>query len=185
MIAAQNVGAVPRGNYQVPAENRYDSRHLQSSRYGGPPPPDTTSVHLMQPRRYQQPKGYQQPQGHQQPHGYQQPQGYPQPASQNERYFIGDKNFLAVRKLPYKVYSKICIKLNLRREWSFDDFRMVAEQLGMDRDTTEYVGQDKNPSHRIFVDYCPNVTVRELIEILHKIERVDVADELEDWLKEA
>ena len=61
---------------------------------------------------------------------------------------------------------------------------MVAEQLGMDRDTTEYVGQQANPSDVIFVKYCPDVTVHELIDILHKIERIDVAAPLEEWIKE-
>lgn len=62
---------------------------------------------------------------------------------------------------------------------------MVAETLGMDRDTTEYAGQDRNPSHKIFSQYYPTVTVRELIQILHKIERMDVAVILEEWVAEA
>ena len=88
---------------------------------------------------------------------------------------------MAVKTLPYAVYNKVCLKLNIRRDF-FDDFRMVAETLGMDRDTTEYVGQDRNPSDKIFSQYYPTVTVRELIQILHKIERMDVAEILEEWV---
>ena len=91
---------------------------------------------------------------------------------------------MAVKNLPYSVYNKVCLKLNIRRDF-FDDFRMVAETLGMDRDTTEYAGQDGNPSLKIFSQYCPTVTVCDLIQILHKIERMDVAEILEEWVAEA
>ena len=90
---------------------------------------------------------------------------------------------MKVRKLPLKIYSKICMKLNIRRDWSFDDFRMVAEELGMDRDTTEFIGQHRNPTDSLFVEYY-YVTVLQLINILHKIERLDVAAILEEWIKD-
>ena len=67
---------------------------------------------------------------------------------------------------------------------TFDDFRMVAEQLGMDADTREFLGQQKNPTDVMFKDYQQNVTVGELIKILHQIERFDVAAVLEEWIKE-
>lgn len=92
---------------------------------------------------------------------------------------------MIVKTLPLRIYSKICIKLNIRRDWSFDDFRMVAEELGMDRDTTEFIGQQKNPTESLFKEHCPNVTVIQLINILHKIERLDVAAILEEWIKDA
>ena len=75
------------------------------------------------------------------------------------------------------------MKLNIRRDWSFDDFRMVAEELGMDRDTTEFIGQHRNPTDSLFVEYY-YVTVLQLINILHKIERLDVAAVLEEWIKD-
>ena len=88
-----------------------------------------------------------------------------------------------MRQLPLRIYSKICMKLNIRRDWSFDDFRMVAEELGMDRDTTEFIGQHRNPTDSLFVEYY-YVTVLQLINILHKIERLDVAAVLEEWIKD-
>lgn len=90
---------------------------------------------------------------------------------------------MKVRQLPLRIYSKICMKLNIRRDWSFDDFRMVAEELGMDRDTTEFIGQHRNPTDSLFVEYY-YVTVLQLINILHKIERLDVAAVLEEWIKD-
>ena len=92
---------------------------------------------------------------------------------------------MIVKTLPLRIYSKICIKLNIRRDWSFDDFRMVAEELGMDRDTTEFIGQHRNPTDSLFVEYYTSVTVLQLINILHKIERLDVAAILEEWIKDA
>lgn len=91
---------------------------------------------------------------------------------------------MKVRQLPLRIYSKICMKLNIRRDWSFDDFRMVAEELGMDRDTTEFIGQHRNPTDSLFVEYYTYVTVLQLINILHKIERLDVAAILEEWMKD-
>ena len=92
---------------------------------------------------------------------------------------------MKVLDLPKKeVYSKICLKLNIRRDISFDDFRMLAEELGMDRDTTEYSGQQRNPTDFILSQYKPNVTVGELVKILHKIERLDVEAVLKDWIQQ-
>ena len=92
---------------------------------------------------------------------------------------------MKVLDLPKKeVYSKICLKLNIRRDISFDDFRMLAEELGMDRDATEYSGQQRNPTDFILSQYNPNVTVGELVKILHKIERLDVEAVLKDWIQQ-
>ena len=90
---------------------------------------------------------------------------------------------MKVLDLPKKVYSKICVKLNIKRDISFDDFRMLAEALGMDRDESAYSGQQINPTDFIFSEYHSNVTVGELDTILRKIERLDVAAVLEDWIQ--
>ncbi|XP_044172491.1 uncharacterized protein LOC122963174 isoform X2 [Acropora millepora] len=94
-----------------------------------------------------------------------------------------NKRDWAVRYLPYRVFNQICTKLNIRRHF-FDDFRMVAEQLGMDKDTIEYIGQSENPTHKIFSSCHRGVKVGRLTEILLEIERADVAKVLEDWLAE-
>ena len=88
-----------------------------------------------------------------------------------------------VRYLPYRVLKQICTKLNIRSQF-FDDFRMVAEQLGTDKDTIECIGQGQNPTYEIFTSCHRDAKVGELIEILHEIERPDVAKLLEDWVAE-
>ncbi|XP_015764935.1 PREDICTED: uncharacterized protein LOC107343860 isoform X2 [Acropora digitifera] len=94
-----------------------------------------------------------------------------------------DKSDWAVRYLPYRVLKQICTKLNIRSQF-FDDFRMVAEQFGMDKDTIECIGQSENPTYKIFTSCHRDAKVGRLIQILHEIGRVDVAKVLEDWVAE-
>ena len=89
-----------------------------------------------------------------------------------------------MKDVHYSVYSKICTKLNIRRDF-FDDFRMVAEKLGMNRDAIEFMGQGRNPTDKIFTSGDRTVTVRRLIGILHEIGRMDVAEVLEEWVAES
>ena len=81
-----------------------------------------------------------------------------------------NKRDWAVRYLPYRVLKQICTKLNIRSQF-FDDFRMVAEQLGTDKDTVECIGQSENPTYGIFTSCHRDAKVGRLIEILHEIER--------------
>ena len=122
----------------------------------------------------QQQRGYQLRQGYSLDPSFQQQHEQPAPLSRDHRVKM------KVLDLPKKVYSKICLKLNIKRDISFDDYRMLAEELGMDRDTTEYSGQQINPTDFIFSEFYPNVTVSELVRILHEIERLDVAAVLKD-----
>ena len=94
-----------------------------------------------------------------------------------------NKRDWAVRYLPYHVLNQICTKLNIRSQF-FDDFRMVAELLGTDKDTIECIGQSENPTYKIFTSCHRDVKVGRLIEILHEIKRPDVAKVLEDWVAE-
>ena len=93
------------------------------------------------------------------------------------------KRDCAVKDLPYLVYTKICVKLNIKRPL-FNDFRMVAEKIGMDRDVIQWIAQGENPAHKIFTSCHPGAKVGRLIEILHEIERPEVAKVLEDWVAE-
>ena len=92
-----------------------------------------------------------------------------------------NKREWAVKDIPFPVLNKICLKLNIMSQF-FDDFRMVAERLGMDKDTIEWIGQSENPTHKIFSSCHRGAKVGRLTEILHEIERSDVAKVLEDWL---
>ena len=65
---------------------------------------------------------------------------------------------------------------------TFDDFRMVAEKLGVDRDTMEFLGQQSNPADVMFSQFGRNLQVDKLIGILHEMERFEIAAVLEDWV---
>ena len=89
----------------------------------------------------------------------------------------------AVKDMPFRVLVKICMKLNIISD-RFDDFRMVAEELGSDRDTIEWIGQRENPTYKLFTCYHREVKVGRLIEVLHEIKRKDAAKVLEDRVAE-
>ena len=59
---------------------------------------------------------------------------------------------------------------------------MVAEQLGTDKVTIEWIRQSENATHKIFTSCHRGAKVGRLIEILHEIKRPDVAKVLEDWV---
>ena len=94
-----------------------------------------------------------------------------------------DKRERVVKDLPFSVLNKICMKLNAISQF-FDDFRMVAETLGSDKDTIQCISQNDNPTYQLFTSCHRDVKVGRLIEILHEIKREDVAKVLEDWLAE-
>ena len=94
-----------------------------------------------------------------------------------------NKRDWAVKDMPFRVLVKICMKLNIISD-RFDDFRMVAEELGSDKDTIEWIAQRENPTYKLFTSYHRDVKVGRLIEVLHKIKRKDAAKVLEDWVAE-
>jgi len=94
-----------------------------------------------------------------------------------------NKRDWAVKDLPYSVYIKICAHLNIK-SLGFKDFRMVAEKLGTDRGVIEWIGQGENPTDKIFTSFHRDATVGRLTQILHEIERPEVAKVLEDWIAE-
>ena len=94
-----------------------------------------------------------------------------------------NKRDWVVKDLPFPVLNKTCVPLNIMRPF-FDDFRMVAEKLGTDKNTIEWIGQSKNPTNELFTSCHRGAKVGRLIEILYEIERPDVAKVLEDWVAE-
>ena len=92
-------------------------------------------------------------------------------------------------KLPLKVYSKLCMMLNVKRDLKFDDFRMLAEKVGFDRDFIRGIEQMTNPADVILQNWSSKseATVGNLIELLkgEDLERMDVAKILEDWVNES
>lgn len=100
---------------------------------------------------------------------------------------ISRKN-MAVSNLPLKEYSKVCMMLNVKRDLKFDDFRMLAEKVGFNRDEIRMMEQGENPTDAILRTWSSKreATVGKLIELLkgELLERMDVAKVLEEWVND-
>lgn len=94
----------------------------------------------------------------------------------------------SVKGIPLSVYERICMMLNVKRVVKFDDFRMLAEKVGLDKDETDFIAQQENPTEEILKTWSkkPEATVGKLIEILKgkDLERMDVVKVIEDWVNE-
>ena len=89
--------------------------------------------------------------------------------------------------IPYSILSKICMKLNIKNDLSFKDFRLLGEKMGFDKDLTKVLEQKSNPTYELLQMWHsnPESTVENLLMILKddEMERWDVATILEDWLE--
>ena len=94
----------------------------------------------------------------------------------------------SVKGIPLSVYRRICLMLNVKRDVKWDDFRMLAEKVGLDKDETDFIAQKENPTDEILKTWSKKLeaTVGKLIEILkgEDLERMDVVKVLEDWVNE-
>ena len=92
-----------------------------------------------------------------------------------------------VKDIPYSILSKICMKLNIKNDLSFKDFRLLGEKMGFDKDLTKVLEQKSNPTYELLQMWHsnPESTVENLLMILKddEMERWDVATILEDWLE--
>ena len=90
-----------------------------------------------------------------------------------------------IMHIPLKVYSRVCLMLNIRRELRFDDFRMLAEKVGLDGYEIRHIEQSENPTDVVLKTWSSsrNATVGRLIELLkdEDLKRMDVAEVLEKW----
>lgn len=91
----------------------------------------------------------------------------------------------AATELPLRVYSKICLKLNIRSVF-YSDFRMLGEKVGLSRDEVVFLGQEVNPTDHILRKWSSSgqATVKKLMDILAEegLERNDVIEILKDWV---
>ena len=95
-----------------------------------------------------------------------------------------------VNDIPFTVYGEVCLKLNIRDEILWRDYRMLGEQLGISSDTICYLEQSTpwpNPTDELLQmwsrDSGHQATVGRLIELLRESKmRMDVVDILEDWV---
>ena len=88
--------------------------------------------------------------------------------------------------IPLKVYSRVCLMLNIRRELRFDDFRMLAEKVGLDNYEINNIEQMENPTKDVLRTWSSScdATVGRLIELLkdEDLKRMDVVEVLEKWV---
>ena len=96
-----------------------------------------------------------------------------------------------VKELPLTVRSRVCSLLNVKRDRDFDDFRMLAEKVGLGKDKIDIVEQkEDSPTHAILTEWSirnSEATVGKLIEMLKEedFRRMDVVKILEDWVNES
>ena len=88
--------------------------------------------------------------------------------------------------IPIKFYSKICKKLDITRHGFWDDFRMLAEKVGLDKDHSLWLGQRGNPTELIIqkFDSQENSSIGWFKTILKEMERYDVVTIIEEWVKD-
>ena len=94
-----------------------------------------------------------------------------------------------VTSIPLIVRRQVCVMLNVKRNLRFDDFRMLAEKVGLDMNETDFIEQNfPNHTDEILKTWSTKseATVGKLIELLREdgFERMDVAKILEDWVNE-
>lgn len=86
--------------------------------------------------------------------------------------------------IPIQFYRKICIKLDTLRELLWDDYRLLAEKVGLDKDTILLLGQQKNQTEIILqkFDAQRDCSIGRFKAILVEMERNDVETVIEEWL---
>lgn len=94
----------------------------------------------------------------------------------------------SVKGIPLSVYGPLCLMLNVKRDVKYDDFRMLAEKVGLNRDETYFIEQLKDPTDEILKTWSTKneATVGTLIDILkgEHLERMDAVKLLEDWVNQ-
>jgi len=109
-------------------------------------------------------------------------------ATQNSRQ-VNRRLSTMIEKLPLKLHAQLCMMLNVKRDLKFDDFRMLAEKLGFNRDFIRAIEQVTNPTDVILQNWSSSGEARvgKLIELLkgEDLERMDVVAILEDWVNES
>ena len=86
--------------------------------------------------------------------------------------------------IPIKFHCMLCMKLDTTRELFWDDYRALAEEIGLGRDVILWLGQQKNRTEFILqkFDTQKDPSIRRFKAILEKIEREDLVAVIEDWV---
>lgn len=75
------------------------------------------------------------------------------------------------------------MKLDTTRELLWDDYRALAEEIGLGQDVILWLGQQKNRTELILqkFDAQKDPSIRRFKAILEKMERADLVAVIEDW----
>ena len=88
----------------------------------------------------------------------------------------------ALKDTPSPILYKTRLKLDDMSHF-FDYPQILAEQLGRDKSTLEWIGESKNPTE-MFTSAHQDITVGCCIDKLHEMELPQVAKVLQDWAAE-
>ncbi|XP_068694907.1 uncharacterized protein [Montipora foliosa] len=81
-------------------------------------------------------------------------------------------------------YRNICNKLNQRRECFWDDYRLLGEKIGLDKDEVSVLGQERNPTLSMIqkFDSKEGSCIGMFQEIMEEMERDDVVAIIKEWI---
>ncbi|XP_067057120.1 uncharacterized protein [Acropora muricata] len=97
------------------------------------------------------------------------------------------KLLMPVTQLPYGILGPVCLKLDIKDDLHFRDFRLLGEKMGFGKDVTRNLEQRLNATKQLLQLWSttrPKATVGRLIEMLKEkdFDRSDVVELLEDWV---
>ena len=91
-----------------------------------------------------------------------------------------------VQDIPFYLLGKVCSRLNSGDEMYYKDVQTLGKLMGFNEDVMGSLVQKKNPSSELLDLWCSEThqaTVGSFIEILRRLDRMDVVEILEDWVK--
>ena len=85
--------------------------------------------------------------------------------------------------IPFACLKDLCPIMNERRDIQFDDYRMMGEKMGLDKNSIAAAGQSSNPTKDILglFDSRKRGTVGQVMAILRVMDRDDAFRVLEKW----
>lgn len=86
--------------------------------------------------------------------------------------------------IPIEFYSNICIMLDTLRQLCWNDYRLLAEKVGLDKNNIRWLGQKENPTELILQKFesQKDCSVGRFKAILEQMERNDVITVIEEWV---
>ena len=86
--------------------------------------------------------------------------------------------------IPIEFYRQICMKLDTLLQLSWNDFRLLAEKVGLDKDKIWWLEQRDNPTKLILQEFesQKDRSIGRFKAILEEMERNDVVTVIEDWV---